>query len=149
MIENGSLIVDDKSSINTARTAIVLTGNNNWPAKVEFPTGAGKASTLTLAPPTGAGNPWKAVSLYLDPKLTKDVDNTWGPGADLNGDGFVYLGNSNLVTYGNSGSSNSKCTKFVANSFVTNGAVNLNFAQQNCKGLGLKQWDGIFARLIR
>ena len=56
VIENGSLIVDDKSSINTARTAIVLTGNNNWPAKVEFPTGAGKVSTLTLAPPTGAGN---------------------------------------------------------------------------------------------
>ena len=41
VIENGSLIVDDKATINTARTAIVFTGDNNWPAKIEFPYGAG------------------------------------------------------------------------------------------------------------
>jgi Flp pilus assembly protein TadG len=149
VIENGNLIIDDKASINTVRTAIVLTGNNNWPAKIEFPNGAGKKATLSLSPPTSVGNPWQGVSLYLDPKLTKNVDNAWGPGADFNADGLVYLGTSNVVTDGNTASANSKCTKFVMNSFVTNGAVKLDFAQQNCAALGLKQWGGIVVHLIK
>jgi hypothetical protein len=149
IVENGSLIVEDKASISTARTAIVLTGDNNWPATVQFPNGAGKKATLTLSPPTTAGNPWQAVSLYLDPKLTKDVNNKWGPGAALNADGLVYLGNSNVVTDGNTASANSRCTKFVMNNFVTNGSVRLDFTQQNCAGLGLKQWDGIVVHLVR
>jgi Flp pilus assembly protein TadG len=149
IIENGNLILDDNASITTVRTALVLTGDNNWPAKILFPSGAGKQATLSLSPPTSVGNPWQAISLYLDPKLTKDVDNKWGPGAALNADGLVYLGNSNLVTDGNTASANSKCTKFVTNSFVTNGRVELNFAQQNCAAMGLKQWDGIVAHLVR
>ena len=149
IIENGSLIVDDKASISTARTAIILTGDNNWPATVEFPKGAGKVGTLSLSPPTSVGNPWQAVSLYLDPKLTTGVNNKWGPGAAFIADGLVYLGNSNVVTDGNTSSANSKCTKFVMNNFVTNGAVRLDFTQQNCAGLGLKQWDGVVAHLVR
>jgi len=149
VIENGSLIVDDKATINTARTAIVFTGDNNWPAKIEFPYGAGKQATLSLSPPTSTSNPWQAVSLYLDPKLTKDVNNKWGPGAEFDADGLVYLGNSNVVTDGNTASANSKCTKFVMNNFVTNGSVRLDFTQQNCKGMGLKQWDGILVHLIK
>ena len=149
IIENGSLIVDDKASISTARTAIVLTGDNTLPAKIVFPKGAGKQGTLSLSPPTSVGNPWQAVSLYLDPKLTKDVNNTWGPGASFIADGLVYLGNSNVATDGNTTSANSKCTKFVMNSFATNGAVRLDFAQQNCAALGLKQWDGIVVHLVR
>jgi hypothetical protein len=149
IIENGNLILDDNASITTVRTALVLTGDNNWPAKILFPSGAGKQATLSLSPPTSVGNPWQAISLYLDPKLTKDVDNKWGPGAALNADGLVYLGNSNLVTDGNTASANSKCTKFVTNSFVTNGHVELNFAQQNCAAMGLKQWDGVVVHLVR
>ena len=149
IIENGNLILEDKASITTMRTAFVLTGNNDWPAKIQFPNGAGKQATLSLSPPTSAGNPWQAVSLYLDPKLTKDVDNKWGPGAALNADGLVYLGNSNVVTDGNTASANSKCSKFVMNNFVTNGAVKLDFAQQNCAAMGLKQWDGVVAHLVR
>ena len=149
VIENGNLIVDRDAVINTVRTAIVLTGNNSWPAKVEFPNGAGKKGTLNLSPPTGADNPWKSVALYLDPALTKDVNNKWGPGAVFNADGLVYLGNSNVVTDGNTASANSKCTKFVMNSLTTNGAVNLNFTQQNCATLGLKQWDGILVHLVQ
>ena len=148
VIENGSLIVDDDATINTAKTTIVMTGDNNWPAKIEFPNGAGKVANLSLSPPTTVGNPWQGVALYLDPKLTKSVDNTWGPGATFNADGLVYLGNSNVVTDGNTKSANSKCTKFVMNSFVTNGSVRLDFAQQNCSAIGLKQWDGIFVHLI-
>ena len=149
IIENGDLIVDDKASISTVRTAIVLTGDNSWPATVQFPNGKGKQATLTLSPPTTAGNPWQAVSLYLDPKLTKDVNNKWGPGAALNADGLVYLGNSNVVTDGNTASANSRCTKFVMNNFVTNGAVKLDFTQQNCANVGLKQWNGVVVHLVR
>jgi Flp pilus assembly protein TadG len=149
IIENGSLYVGDNAVINTARTAIVFTGDNNWPAKMVFPNGNGKTGTLSLSPPTAAGNPWQAVAVYLDPKLTKDVDNKWGPGASFSADGLVYLGNSNVVTDGNTASANSKCTKFVMNGFVTNGSVRLDFAQLNCSAIGLKQWDGIFVHLIK
>ena len=149
VIENGSLVVDDKAAITTSRTAIVLTGDNNSPASIQFPKGAGKKGTLSLSPPSSVGNPWQGVALYLDPKLTKNVDNNWGPGAAFNADGLVYLGKSNVVTDGNTGSANSKCTKFVMNSFVTNGAVKLDFSQQNCTSMGLKQWDGVAVHLVR
>ena len=149
VIENGNLIIQDKSVISTVRTTIVLTGNNNWPAKVDFPQGNGKAATLALSPSTSVGNPWQGVALYLDPKLTKDVNNKWGPGADFDADGLVYLGNSNVVTDGNTSSSNSKCTKFVMNQFTTNGSVKLDFAQKNCAVLGLKQWGGIVVHLVK
>jgi len=149
VIENGSLIIDDKSSITTARTTIVLTGDNNWPAKIVFPNGNGKSASLSLWPSTSAGNPWQGVALFLDPKLTKSVDNSWGPGAAFNADGLVYLGNSNVVTDGNTASANSRCTKFVMNSFITNGSVTLDFAQQNCAAIGLKQWGGIVVHLTR
>src|SRR5262245_42463389 len=65
VIENGSLKVADDANISTSRTAIVMTGNNSWPAKVDFPNGNGKQGKLALSPPTGTGNPWQAVALYL------------------------------------------------------------------------------------
>jgi hypothetical protein len=102
-----------------------------------------------LSPPTAVENPWQGVALYLDPALTRNVDNSWGPGASFSADGLVYLGNSNVVTDGNTASANSKCTKFVMNSFVTNGSVRLDFAQQNCAAIGLKQWAGITVHLTR
>jgi Flp pilus assembly protein TadG len=149
VIENGDLIVDDDASINTARTAIVMTGNNANSARVKFPNGAGKLGTLTLSPPTGSTNPWQAVALYLDPGITNNVDNTWGSGAQFNADGLVYLGNSNVVTDGNTSSTNSKCTKFVMNSFTTNGHVDLTFTQSDCAAIGLKQWGGITVHLTQ
>jgi hypothetical protein len=149
IIENGSLNVGDNVSINAVRTAFVLTGDNNSPANVNFPNGNGKTGNLSVSPPTNVGNPWQAVSLYLDPALTKFVDNKWGPGASFSADGLVYLGNSNVVTDGNTSSANSKCTKFVMNSFTTNGSVRLDFAQQNCTAIGLKQWDGVLVHLVQ
>jgi hypothetical protein len=148
VIENGSLVVANNAVINTARTAIVLTGDNSSPAKITFPNGGGKKGTLSLSPSTATGNPWQAVSLYLDPKLTKNVDNSWGPGAAFSADGLVYLGNSNVVSHGNTGSGDSKCTKYVMNSFVTNGSVKLDLSQQNCSAMGLKQSDGMVVHLI-
>ena len=88
------------------------------------------------------------IEFYQDPTLTNNVDAKWGPGASFSADGLVYLGNTNVVTDGNTTSSNSKCSKFVMNTFTTNGSVTLDFAQQNCASLGLKQWSGRPVRLI-
>lgn len=149
IIENGSLQIGDNAAINAVRTAFVMTGDNNSPATIDFPTGNGKTGTFSVSPPINVGNPWQSVSVFLDPALTKTVDNKWGPGAAFNADGLVYLGNSNVVTDGNTSSANSKCTKFVMNSFRTNGSVRLDFAQQNCTAIGLKQWDGVIVHLVQ
>jgi len=149
VIENGSLNIADGAAISAARMAVVLTGDNTIPSQVNFPTGNGKLAKLTLSPPLDANNPWQGVALYQDPKLTRNVDNRWGPGADFNADGLVYLGNSNVVTDGNTASSNAKCSKFVMNSFTTNGRVSLDFDQSvaSCAAIGLKQWGGVVVHL--
>jgi Flp pilus assembly protein TadG len=149
VIENGSLNIDDNASINTLKTAIVMTGNNTVASSINFPNGNGKSATLSLSPPTDAANPWQGVAVYQDPKLTYRVDDTWGPGASFNADGLVYLGNANVVTDGDTASSNSKCTKFVMNQFTTDGHVDLNMSQSTatCSAIGLKQWGGITVHL--
>jgi hypothetical protein len=143
VVENGSVNVTNGANVTASRTGFVLTGDNNSAAQINFPNGAGKTATLTVSPPSTVGNPWQAVAVYLDPALTKNVDNSWGPGATFNVDGLVYLGNSNLTTNGNAASGASKCTKLVLNSLSTNGSLNMNFYQQNCATLGLKQADAI------
>ena len=151
--EPGSLTVADSASVSVARMAIVMTGDNNVPGAgtVNFPNGNGKTGQLTLSPPLDPSNPWQGVALFADPKLTNNVDNKWGPGADFNADGLVYLGNSNVVTDGNTASSNAKCSKFVMNSFTTNGKVSLDFDQTvaSCAAIGLKQWGGIIVHLTQ
>ena len=149
VIENGSLTVGNDANISTTRTAVVLTGNNSYSSAINFPTGNGHSASLTLSAPTSPSNPWQGVALYLDPKLTYRVDDRWGPGANFNAEGLVYLGNANVVTYVNTGSNDSKCSKFVMNSFTTNGSVNLDLKQDitTCSQIGLKQWDGIVVRL--
>ena len=114
VVENGSVTMAGNAQVSAVRTAIVLTGNNNYPSSINFPNGAGKAATLSLSPPTGAGNPWRGISLYQDPSLTNGVDETWGPGAGLVADGLVYLPNANVVIHGSSASNISQCTKIVA-----------------------------------
>jgi hypothetical protein len=149
IIENGSLNIANNAAINTMRTGIVMTGNNTSSGAINFPNGNGHAASLNISPPVTAGNPWQAVALYQDPKLTNNVDARWGPGATFSADGLVYLGNTNVVTDGNTSSNNSKCSKFVMNTFTTNGSVKLDFAQSNCAALGLKQWSGRPVRLIQ
>jgi Flp pilus assembly protein TadG len=149
IIENGNLTVANAADVNTVKTTIVMTGDNNYSSKINFPNGSGKLGTLTLSASTGSTNPWQGVAIYLDPTLTKDVDNSWGSGAEFNAEGLVYLGNSNVVTNGNMSSSNSKCTKFVMNSLTTNGHVDLNFTQADCAAIGMKQWGGITVHLTQ
>jgi hypothetical protein len=149
VIENGSLTVANDADVNTVRTTIVMTGDNTHSATINFPNGASKLGTLTMSASTGSTNPWQGVAIYQDPALTHDVDNSWGSGAEFNADGLAYLGNSNVVTYGNMASSNSRCTKFVMNSLTTNGHVDLNFTQADCAAMGLKQWGGITVHLTQ
>jgi Flp pilus assembly protein TadG len=153
VIENGSLNLANDASVSVARMAIVMTGDNTVPGTgtVNFPNGNGKQAKLTLSPPLDPSNPWQGVALYQDPKLTNNVDNKWGPGADFNADGLVYLGNSNVVTDGNTASSNAKCSKFVMKSFTTNGSVSLDFDQTiaSCAAIGLKQWGGVTVHLTQ
>ena len=133
------------ANISTKRVAIVLTGNNSYASKINFPNGNGHAATLTLSPPTTQGNPWRGISLYQDPALTNQVDHSWGPAVTFNPDGVVYLPKSNVVMSGNGASSVSGCTKFVAATFRTNGSVNLSYKQTSsgCTSLGVKQWAEI------
>jgi hypothetical protein len=151
IIENGSLNLANNASASISKTVVVMTGDNTYPSAINFPNGNGKAAKLTLSPPLDSTNPWHGVALFQDPALTNNVDNKWGPGADFSADGLVYLGNSNVVTDGNTTSSNAKCTKFVMNSFTTNGSVKLDFDQSvaSCAAIGLKQWGGIIVHLIK
>lgn len=150
VIENGSLNIANNAAISVTRMGIVLTGDNSVPSAVNFPTGNGQSAQLTLSPPIDPTNPWQGVSLYQDPSLTNGVNNKWGPGANFNADGLVYLSNSNVVTDGNTSSSNAQCSKFVMNTFTTNGRVDLNFDQSvaSCAAIGLKQWSGITVHLV-
>ena len=143
IIENGSLNVDNDAQISTARTAIILTGNNNSASAINFPNGKGHAATLSLSPVIGTGT-WQGVSLYQNPALTNSVDDTWGPAVTFNADGVVYLPHANVTMHGSGASNNYQCTKIVANTFTTDGSVNLNFAQTNgCNTIGMKQWTAV------
>jgi len=147
VIENGNLNITDGSSIETTRTAIVLTGNKNY--AVNFPNGKGQAASLSLSPPSSSSDPWQGVSLYQDPTATNNVKDDWGPGATFNVDGVVYLPNADLVMHGSGASNNSQCTKIVTNTFTTDGSVGLNFAQTGCVKMPIKQWAGSAVRLIK
>src|SRR5262245_20642949 len=151
VIETGSLKVANNASVSTMTTAIVMTGNNSYPSTITFAQGNGKSASRALSAPTDGIDPWQGVALYQNPALTNRVDDTWGPGANFNADGLVYMGNANVVTDGNTGSSNSKCSKFVMNSFRTNGSVDLNLNQQldACSTIGLKEWGGIVVFLSK
>jgi Flp pilus assembly protein TadG len=151
IVENGSVNIANNASVSALRTGIVLTGNNSYASSINFPTGNGQNASLTLSAPTDSSDPWQGVALYQDPTLTYQVDNRWGPGATFSADGLVYLGNSNVITDGNTGSNNSPCSKFVMNSFTTNGHVDLDLQQQvsACSAIGLKQWAGVVVHLTR
>jgi hypothetical protein len=149
VIENGTLILANNANVSLTRATIVLTGTNVTASSIQFPNGNGHAATLTLSPSTGVDTPWQGVSLYQDPALTNAVDESWGPGANINIDGLLYLPNAALTISGNAASGNTGCTKIVTKQFTTNGSVNLNFSQttSSCTSLGLKQYIGASAYL--
>jgi Flp pilus assembly protein TadG len=150
VIENGNLNIANDAVVSTLRATIVLTGNNTVPSAINFPNGKGHSGTLSVSPSTNPADPWHGIAIYQDPILTNGVDNawgvtdTWGPGAILNADGVVYLPRSNVTFHGSGASNNSKCTKFVVNTFTTDGSTNLNFSQSDgCTRLGVKQWTAV------
>jgi hypothetical protein len=150
IVENGNLNIADGANVSTVRATIILTGNNTVPSAINFPNGKGHSATLSVSPSTDPGNPWQGVSVYQDPILTNGVDNlwgvsdSWGPGAIFNADGVVYLPRSNVTFHGSGASNNAKCTKFVVNTFTTDGSTNLNFSQSDgCTQLGVHQWTAV------
>jgi len=149
VIENGNLNIANDANVNTVRTTIILSGDNSLPSAITFPTGKGHGATLSVSPSTNSANPWQGISVYQDPVLTATdspwgVTDTFGPGATFNADGVVYLPRSNVTWHGSGASNNNKCTKFVFNTFTTDGSVNLNFAQSTgCTTLGVKQWVAV------
>jgi hypothetical protein len=55
-----------------------------------------------------------------------------------------------VTFHGSGASNNSKCTKFVVNTFTTDGSTNLNFAQSDgCTTLGVHQWTAVPLHLAR
>jgi Putative Flp pilus-assembly TadE/G-like len=156
VVENGNLNIANDAVVSTMRTTIILTGNNTVPSAITFPNGKGHSGTLSVSPPTDAANPWQGISVYQDPILTNGVDSawgvgdSWGPGAIFNADGVVYLPRSNVTFHGSGASNNSKCTKFVVNTFTTDGSTNLNFSQSGgCTTLGVKQWTAVPTHLAQ
>ena len=150
VIENGGLIMADGANVSTTRTVFVLTGSSTTPGAITFPNGKGHAATLSLSPPTNTSNPWQGISLYQNPSQTAGVTDDWGPGATFNADGVVYLPYADVTMHGSGASNNSKCTKIVANTFTTDGSVNLNFSQSSgCTTLGVKQWTPVPIHLVQ
>ncbi len=144
VIENGGLIMASGADVSAARTVFVLTGSGTTPSAITFPNGKGHAATLSLSPPTNASDPWQGISLYQNPSQTDGVSDDWGPAATFNADGVVYLPYADVTMHGSGASNNSKCTKIVANTFTTDGSVNLNFSQSSgCTTLGVKQWTTV------
>jgi hypothetical protein len=127
IVENGSINLANNAEIKANRTAIVMTGDNNYASQINYPMGFSKKAELDLSMGTTDGNPWQGVALFVDPSLTKSIDNSWGPGAEFEAVGLVYFGNSNVTVHGKMKSDNAKCTKFVMNTFTTDGAVDLKY----------------------
>lgn len=125
VIENGNLNLGNNANVSAMRTAIVMTGDSSYASQITFPNGNGQSAKLDLSMATGAGNPWQGVALYQDP-ATKTATDNWGPGAELDAVGLVYLGNSNVSAHGITKTSNAKCTKFVMNTMTYNGNIDLN-----------------------
>jgi hypothetical protein len=142
IVENGSLSVANNANITAPQTTFVLAGSNSGNHAVTFPNGNGKSGTLSIEPSKSSANPWKGVALYQDPKLTANVDMTWGPGANLKADGLIYFPNSNFTMNGNGLSNNTRCTKFAVNTFTSNGNIDLSFLDTGCAALGVVQWQG-------
>lgn len=149
VVENGNLNVAANANVHTVRTTIILTGDNSVPSAITFPNGKGQGATLSVSPSTNSANPWVGIAIYQDPVLTNTdsawgIADTFGPGATFNADGVVYLPRSNVTWHGSGASNNNQCTKFVLNTFTTDGSVNLNFAQSSgCTTLGVQQWVAV------
>jgi Flp pilus assembly protein TadG len=129
VIENGSLTMGSKANVTATDTTFVLTGANTANHYIDFPNGAGQLATLTVRAPTSSANPWRGIAIYVDPALTQNVDNSFGPGASLVFDGVVYMPHTNLTFHGNTGSAAGNCSILIVDTFTSNGSGSITFAQ--------------------
>lgn len=147
VVENGSVNVASKSNITASSTTFILTGSTSYSHQFSFPNGAGQLATLSIEPPTGS-IPWKGISIYVDPRLTTNVDDDFGPGASLIFDGVAYMPYTNLTFHGNTNSGTLSCSELILDTFTSNGSGTLSFSQNNsnCGTLGIGTPSG--ARLV-
>lgn len=143
VIENGDLDIRLGADASATRMTFVLTGDALSSHRVVFPNGAGNGAVLAMSPSIASNNPWRGISVYQDPRLTENVDMTWGPGATFRADGLVYFGPAELKLNGNAGSNAALCTKFVSNSFTASGnvAFQYNKGSPACAALGVNRWE--------
>jgi len=144
VIENGSFTLNRNANITLERTALIMTGTQASSShRIEFPQGKGHSASLTVNPPTSAGNPFRGVAIYQDPAETTNVDMTWGPGATLKADGVIYFPNAKLTMSGIAQSHNAQCSKLVVSELTSNGAVDFRQTDEGCSSIGLKQYKEI------
>lgn len=144
VIENGDLDLRADADASSARMTFVLTGADGAAShRVNFPEGVGQRAKLAVSPSVNVQNPWRGVSIYQDPRLTRNIDMVWSPAAFLSADGVIYFGRASLTMNGNASSNLAMCTKFVTNRFTSNGAVDFRFGQdgQSCRDLSVAQWE--------
>lgn len=149
VVENGSIILSPDADVTAREMTLVLTGNVA-PGSINFPNGNGHGATLSVSPPVFEGNPWRGISVFQDPSVSTTLEADWGPGGTFKADGVVYMSKTNLTLQGNASSGNSRCTKFVVNTFRTNGSVELNFSRSGaCHSMGMARWSDEGVRLTR
>jgi hypothetical protein len=144
VIENGSLNIQKNANVTFTNSTIVMTGDDAHNHYIVFPNGLGQQGTLNIEGTTTTSNPWYGIAMFADPAVHQNLASTWGtdwwywadfwedawgPGANFNFDGVVYLPNTDLTIHGNTQSSGEKCSKLIVNSLVADGAATINFSQ--------------------
>ena len=147
VVENGSINASGGAAVTATNTTFVLAGANSSNHYVTFPNGRGQLATLTVQAPTSAANPWRGIAMYVDPALTANIDDDFGPGASLAFDGVVYMPHTNLTFHGNTQSSTGQCSTLVVNSFTSNGSGSITFSQSTSACLSAGVATQVNARL--
>ncbi len=140
VIENGDFVIGNSADVTLTRTTLIFIGSTGS-HKLKFPNGAGHAASLHLTPGMDKSNPWVGVGIYQDPKLSSNIDISWGPGANFYGDGVLYFPNADMTMSGNATSAGSNCTKLVTNTLTSNGSVAFSQNNTGCENIGLKQYE--------
>lgn len=146
VIENGGLTLGDEASITAKRITFVLSGKNaaaTDTAKPIFtwPTGNGKSAHLISTPGVHADNPFRGMSVYVDPD--NNDDQSWKPGANARFDGVVYMPKAKLTLSGNMQYGAKECLKIVSAQFTLNGNVSLSMKQSSaaCSAIKMRYYE--------
>jgi Flp pilus assembly protein TadG len=146
VIENGGLTLANDASITAKRITFVLSGKNAAATNtakpiVTWPTGNGNAAHLISTPGVHADNPFRGMSIYVDPD--NNDDQSWKPGANARFDGVVYMPKAKLTLSGNMQFGAKECLKIVTAQFTLNGNVALSMRQSSaaCSAINMRYYE--------